>query len=307
MVDRRDGKHTAARRRSLMRRIFCPTLGAMLMSVASAGVLKADDTIAVNKALHDALPKEYQENGVKVAVFNDWPPDEFVENGELKGWSVDMAKAMSAKLGVPFQFTGTSFEAILPGLVARRFDAGFSSFAPTADRLKVLDFIPQRSDGTAYAYLTAKPLSINELKDLCGKSIAVLTGAFDFQYLTKLSAETCVKGGSPAIEIQQFTTQNNAELAVSSGRVQLVAAGSAKLQYLAKQTGKFTVSSLAVNELYNGIGVRKDDPLGPVLQQALQKMIDDGTYTKLMGAWGVDKQGILNKAVLVTEANPDPK
>jgi polar amino acid transport system substrate-binding protein len=67
------------------------------------------------------------------------------------------------------------------------------------------------------------------------------------------------------------------------------------------------VSSLAVNELYNGIGVRKDDPLGPVLQQALQKMIDDGTYTKLMGAWGVDKQGILNKAVLVTEANPDPK
>jgi hypothetical protein len=37
----------------------------------------------------------YQSKGVNVAVFNDWPPDEFVENGELKGWSVDMAKAMS--------------------------------------------------------------------------------------------------------------------------------------------------------------------------------------------------------------------
>jgi len=307
MVEHRDGKRAAARRRSLIRRIFCSTLGAMLFLGAPAGALKAEDTISVDKSLHDALPREYQENGVKIAVFNDWPPDEFVENGELKGWSVDMAKAMSAKLGVPFQFTGTSFEAILPGLVAHRFDAGFSSFAPTADRLKVLDFIPQRSDGTAYAYLQAKPLAINELKDLCGRSIAVLTGAFDFQYLTKLSAETCVKNGLPAIEIQQFTTENNAELAVSSGRVQLVAAGSAKLQYLAKQTGRFTVSSLAVNELYNGIGVRKADPLGPVLQQALQKMIDDGTYIKIMAAWGVDTQGILKKAVLVTEANPDPK
>jgi len=26
-----------------------------------------------------------------------------------------------------------------------------------------------------------------------------------------------------------------------------------------------------------------------------------------MAAWGVDKQGTLKKAVLVTEANPDPK
>ncbi len=62
-----------------------------------------------------------------------------------------MAKAMSAKLGVPFTYTGTSFEVILPGLAAHRFDAGFASFAPTPDRLKVLDFIPQRSDGTAYS------------------------------------------------------------------------------------------------------------------------------------------------------------
>ena len=268
----------------------------------------AQDTLPpVDKALHDALPKDYQDSGIKVAAFNDWPPDEFAENGELKGWSIDMAKAMSAKLGVPFTYTGTSFEAILPGLAARRFDAGFASFAPVADRLKVLDFIPQRSDGTAYAYLKAKPLKIDELKDLCGKSVAVLTGAFDFQYLTKLSAETCVKNGLPAVSIQQFTTESNAELAVSSGRVQLVAAGSAKLQYLAKQTGTYAVSGLAVNELYTGIGVRKGDPLGPVLRDALQAMINDGSYLKIMARWGVDKQGILKKAVLVTADNPDPK
>ena len=46
------------------------------------------------------------------------------------------AEAMSAKLGVEFHVTGTSFEVIIPGLSSGRFDAGFSSFGVTAERLK---------------------------------------------------------------------------------------------------------------------------------------------------------------------------
>ncbi|WP_426232245.1 hypothetical protein [Pararhizobium sp. DWP3-4] len=107
--------------------------------------------------------------------------------------------------------------------------------------------------------------------------------------------------------MQQFTTQNAAELAVSSGRVEMVAAGSAKLQYLAKQTGRFGVSKLTSNAVFNGIGVRRDDPLGPVLRDALQAMIDDGTYTALMAKWGVDGSGMLDKALLVNKANPVTK
>lgn len=103
-------------------------IGALLSSVAISIVAVSAVTAGeVDHKLHDAMPEIYKTNGVNVAVFNDWPPDEFVENGELKGWSVDMAKAMSERLGVQFNFTGTSFDAIIPGLVSRRFDAGFSS------------------------------------------------------------------------------------------------------------------------------------------------------------------------------------
>ena len=114
------------------------------------------------------------------------------------------------------------------------------------------------------------------------------------------------KGLKP-IDLQQFTTQNAAELAVSSGRVEMTAAGSAKLAYLAKQTGTFSLSELTSNAVYNGIGVRKGDPLGTALEKALQSLMDDGTYKALMAKWGVDKHGMLTKAVLVTEENPDPK
>jgi len=278
--------------------------GTAFFAAACSGAVHAE---GVDKALHDAVPAKYRDAGVKVAAFNDWPPDEFMENGELKGWSVDMAKAMSEKLGVKFEFTGTSFDAIIPGLVSGRFDAGFSSFGVTPERLEALDFVPQRMEGTAYAFPTNKTYDVNLEKDLCGHSVAVMTGAWDYQYLSKVSQETCVGKGLPAINLQQFTTQNAAELAVSSGRVEMVAAGSAKLLYLAKQTGRFSVSKLTSNPVHNGIGVRKGDPLGPVLRDALQAMIKDGSYETMMAKWGVNGSGMLTKAVLVTKADPDPK
>ena len=280
----------------------------LLRAAGLAGALVASalaaDAAGVDKALHDALPANYQTDGVSVAVFNDWPPDEFVENGELKGWRVDMAKAMSERLGVPFKFEATSFDVIIPGLASKRFDAGFSSFGVTPERLEVLDFIPQRKEGTGYAFLKGKHLKLAGESDLCGHSIALLTGAWDFQYLAKASEEKCA--GKKPIELQQFTTQNAAELAVSSGRVEIVAAGSAKLAYLAKQTGKFDMAPFISNAVYNGIGVRKGDPLGPVLKGALEMMMKDGSYKELMAKWGVDGAGMLEKAVLVTKDNPNP-
>ena len=272
-----------------------------------AGAARADDVPAVDPALHAAVPASFQQAGVKAAAFNDWPPDEFTDKGTLMGWSIDMAHAMSARIGVPFELTGTSFDAIIPGIASGRFDVGFSSFGVTPERLKVLDFVPQRMEGTGYASLSNKFVPVEKVEDLCGHSVAVLTGAWDYQFLLKVSAESCASKGGPAIDLQQFATQNNAELAVSSGRVELVAAGSAKLSYLAKQIGTFSVASYTSNAVYNGIGVKKGSPIGPVLRDALQKMMDDGSYRAIMAKWGVDKNGMLNKAILVTEADPDPK
>lgn len=80
--------------------------------------------VTQDTALHNALPAQYRSNGVKVAVFNDWPPDEFLQNNQLTGWSVDLAHAMAAVLNVKFSYTPTSFDAVLPGIQNGRFNAG---------------------------------------------------------------------------------------------------------------------------------------------------------------------------------------
>ena len=111
----------------------------MFKSILAGCVLSALTAVStfadVIPALRDALPQEYKDNGIKAAVFNDWAPDEYLDaDGQLKGWSVDLAKEMEVRLGVPFTFEGTSFDAIIPGLQSKRFDAGFSSFG-TGDLL----------------------------------------------------------------------------------------------------------------------------------------------------------------------------
>lgn len=276
---------------------------ALAVSLTGAIAASAADEVKVDKALHDALPQQYKDDGVKVAVFNDWAPDEFMENGELKGWSVDLSKAIAQKLGVTFHYTGSSFDALIPGLEGKRFDAAFSSFGATKERLEILDFISQRREGTAYGFLKTKPLKIDEEKDLCGHSIAILNGSWDYQNLQNISQEKCVAASLPPIDLQQFSTQNAAELAVSSGRVEIVASGSAKMGYFAKQIGTFDVSKLVSNAVHSCVGVRRGDPLGPAIEGAIQDLMNDGTYKQIMDKWGITS-GLLTKSVLITKENP---
>lgn len=256
------------------------------------------------ETLNEALPDEYKD-GIEVAVFNDWPPDEFVVDGELVGWSVDIAREMETRLGVPFNYVGTSFDAIIPGLIGKRFDAGFSSFGSTSARLKQLDFVAQRKIGTAFGIPVSSDLDITTESDACGHTIAVISGSWDNQLLDKLSQEKCVDAGLEPVDIQQHQNQNAAELAVQSGRAEATLASSAKMAYLAQQTGDFRVSTLVLDPVYSNIGVRKGDQLGQVMADAIQTMIDDGTYQKIMEKWNLADSGMLERAVLITEENPE--
>lgn len=278
--------------------MFKSILAGCILSAALAMPALAD----VIPTLHDALPQEYKDNGIKAAVFNDWAPDEFLDaDGQLKGWSVDIAKEMEDRLGVPFTFEGTSFDAIIPGLQSKRFDAGFSSFGTTAERLKTLDFVSQRKIGTSFAYPMDSKLDIKTAADACGLTVAVLNGSWDLGLLEKLNAEECK---DKPVVVQTHGTQAQAELAVRSKRAEATVAGSVKLAYMVKQTGDLKVSELVLSPVNSCIGVRKGDPIGQVMTDAIQSMIDDGTYEKIMAKWGLNDSGMLAKALLITEENP---
>ncbi|MFC0200545.1 transporter substrate-binding domain-containing protein [Paracoccus rhizosphaerae] len=274
-----------------------------VLACALAAAFVQPATAEVIPSLHDALPQEYQSEGIKVAVFNDWAPDEFLDaDGQLKGWSVDLAKAMEDRLGVPFTFEGTSFDAVIPGIMSKRFDAGLASFGTTPERLMTMDFVAQRKIGTAFAYPESSDLDIETPEQACGLTVAIQNGSWDMQLIEELNENQCEDN---KINIQSHATQAQAELAVRSKRAQATVAGSLKLAHMAQQTGDLQVSDLVLAPVNSCIGVRKDDPLGQVLVDAIQSMIDDGTYQQIMADWGIADSGMLTEAALITEDNPD--
>lgn len=163
----------------------------------------------------------------------------------------------------------------------------------------------QRKIGTAFGIPVSSDLDITTESDACGHTIAVISGSWDNQLLDKLSQEKCVDAGLEPVDIQQHQNQNAAELAVQSGRAEATLASSAKMAYLAQQTGDFRVSTLVLDPVYSNIGVRKGDQLGQVMADAIQTMIDDGTYQKIMEKWNLADSGMLERAVLITEENPE--
>lgn len=272
------------------------------LALSAAGSVSSPALADVIPALRDAVPEAYRD-GITVAVFNDWPPDEFVQDGELVGWSVDIAHEMEERLGVPFTYEPTSFDAIIPGLMSKRFDAGFSSFGVTEERLATLDFVPQRLIGTAFGLPADSDAQIAQEADACGMGVAVQNGSWDHQLLEQINADVCAAQGLDPIDIQPHPDAAQAELAVRSGRAQATVASSAKMAYLAQTTGELRVSELVLDPVLSCIGLRKGDPLGPVMAAAIQSMIDDGTYQEIMAKWGMADSGMITESVLINEAN----
>jgi len=282
----------------MLKSILKISLGAFILMAGLSLSVRAE----VIQALHDALPQEYKTNGIKAAFFNDWAPDEFVDaDGQLKGWSVDLAKQIEERLGVPFAFEATSFDIIIPGIQSKRFDVGFASFGVTLERLKTLDFVSQRLIGTAFSYLTSSNLDIKTPADSCGLTVAVLNGAWDIGLIEQINKENCQD--NPLI-LQLHSSQAQAELAVRSKRADVLIAASPKLAYMAQQTGYMSVSDLVLASVNSSIGLRKGDPLGPIFRDAIQSMIEDGSYKLIMEKWGIADSGMLTKGLLITEENP---
>ena len=81
------------------------------------------------------------------------------------GYNIDIAHLLGEKLGVTVDIKNVSFDSVIPGLAAGRYDFTATNMSPTADRLKVLDMITYWADGSSLVVSKDNPLGLS-LADL---------------------------------------------------------------------------------------------------------------------------------------------
>jgi polar amino acid transport system substrate-binding protein len=253
------------------------------------------DTVQKDDAAAAKLPAAIADGGtLTFAMDASYPPNEFFdEDGKtIIGMDADMANAIADTLGLKAELKNVTFDAILPGLAAGKYDVGMSSFTDTKEREQTVDMITYLTAGTKFYTSASKPTEINGLDDLCGLTVAVEKGTTQADDATAQSAK-CTKAGKEKVTVDVFPDQNGANLALTSGRAQIGMADSPVGAYIVKQSGgKLIETGTDYGEAPYGIAVSKKSELAPAMQAAVQSLIASGKYKSILEEWNLVDEGI---------------
>jgi polar amino acid transport system substrate-binding protein len=281
------------------------TTGGTANLVATPGISEQ-----VNKEIAGELPSSLKSKGtLTVAADATYAPDEFIKpnSNTVIGMDADLAKALAQIMGLKVQVKNVTFDAILPGLAAHKYDLGMSSFTVTKEREKEVDFVSYAIAGTSFYVNAEGGPNIGTIADLCGHSVAVERGTIQATAATQQSKK-CKAAGKPGVDLSVFPDQNGANLAISSGRAEVGMADSPPAAYIVEQSnGKFKLTGKPYGEAVYGIAMAKDSGLEEPVLDAVKQVMDDGTYQKIFSYWGLVKQGTSGCPCTIDNPQINPK
>ncbi|MBW3080683.1 ABC transporter substrate-binding protein [Bifidobacterium saguinibicoloris] len=255
--------------------------------------IKKDDTIAA------LLPESVTKDGVlTVGTDTSYAPAEFLAaDGKTPvGYDVDLTKALGKVFGLKTENVTSTFDSIIPS-VGSKYDLGISSFTITPERAEAVDFVSYYKAGSTWVTKKGNPEKFDP-SSLCGLKIAVQTGTTQEEEVNAADKQC---PADKKIEVLSNKLQTDVTTNVVTGKAVAFYADSPVAGYAISQTGDQLESvGEDVGVAKQGVAIKKGDTAtAEAVQKAIQKLMDDGTYTKLLDHWGV-KSGAIDKA----EINP---
>nr|WSW66834.1 ABC transporter substrate-binding protein [Streptomyces sp. NBC_00995] len=251
----------------------------------------------------DLLPPDIKSKGViKVGSDIAYPPVEFKDgSGKTVGIDPDLAAALGKELGVEFQFENGTFDTLVTGLRANRYDVAMSAMTDTKDRQEGVDpetkkkvgegvdFIDYFTAGVSIYTKKGDDQGIKTWADLCGKKIAVQRNTVSND-LAKAESKKCT--GGKKIAIESYDNDLQAQTRLRSGGADAGSSDFPVAAYAVKTSGggkDFQIVGEQVEAAPYGIAVAKgNDQLTKAIQAALEAIIKNGEYEKIIAKWGVE-------------------
>ncbi|MGQ0285957.1 arginine ABC transporter substrate-binding protein [Pasteurellaceae bacterium 22721_9_1] len=229
-------------------------------------------------ALIAATSVAAQAKDITFAMEPSYPPFELTnEKGEIIGFDVDIANAICKEIQANCSFKNQAFDALIPGLKQKRFDASISAIDITESRAKQVAFSAPYYDSSA-SFITIKDkFDLNS-----AKNVGVQNGTTFQQYVV---AET--KQYAP----KSYASLQDAILDLKNGRIDLIFGDTAVLaDMLSKEPNLAFVGDKVTNQKYfgNGLGIAthlKNKELIEDLNKGLEAIKANGEYQKIYDKW----------------------
>ncbi|MDP9886779.1 ABC transporter substrate-binding protein [Pseudarthrobacter enclensis] len=225
------------------------------------------------------------------------------DNKTLIGSEVDIAYAVGESLGLQVEVLPVAWADWPLGIESSKYEAVLSNVTVTEARKEKFDFATYRNDLLGfYAKSDSSIGEIKEAKDVAGKRIIVGSGTNQEAILVRWDEENRKNGLAP-VQFQYYDDDSASSLALQSGRADLTFGPNAAAAYKAAQDGK----TKEVGTLNGGwpltaqiaFTTKKGNGLAVAAQAALNHLIDDGTYARILDRWGLSSE-----AIQKSELNP---
>ena len=250
--------------------------------------------VPVDKQVAAEVPQSIKSSGtLTVAEDAEYAPNEFIapDGHTIVGMDADLAKALAQAIGLKVKLQNVVFESIIPGLAAKKYDLGMSSFTATKEREKTVDFVTYAQAGTSFYVRAQDGPDIKSLADLCGETVSAQRGTTQ-QTDAETQDKKCKAQGKDGVSLSVFPDQNSVNLALSSNRVSVAMADSPVAAYAVSQSkGQFKLSGSQYAVAKYGIAIPKGTGLGKPVLDALKAVMADGTYNRIFDYWGLLKAG----------------
>ena len=266
----------------------------------AASTSKAGAATAAAATVAGEVPAAVKSKGtLTVAADASYPPNEFIgkDGKTVEGMDADLAQALAGVLGLKAKVVNASFDGIIPGLAAKKYDLGMSSFTDTKEREATVDFVTYFSAGTSFYVKGQGGPSINNLAGLCGHKVAAEKGTTQADDATAQSRK-CTANGKPGVAVSVFPDQNGANLALSSGRADVGMADSPVAEYQVKQSnGQFKLTGQPYGTAPYGIAIPKGNGMAKPVLDALKVLMATGKYKAILAKWGIQQGAIGNPQI----------
>lgn len=217
------------------------------------------------------------------------PPYEFYDEGstsEVLGYEPDLLKAAGDLLGVDVEFQVADYTALFGALDAKRYDFVAFGLVDRQSRQEQYDVLDYAKDASGFLGKMGTTGELSSMSDVCGKTVAVQSGASVEATLIEES-KRCEEGGNPAIDLLTSKDLPAIALAVTSGRADYASSQVPLLAYNASQLEGLEVSKLTYLDGFVGFVLPKDSELTEPLGDAIDTLMENGTYDEIMEKWGL--------------------
>lgn len=206
------------------------------------------------------------------------------ENGEVVGFDIDLAKAITEKMGKAIEFQTIDWSMKESELNAGNIDFIWNGYTITDERKEQVAF------GTPYLknrqiIVTLADSAINSKADLAGKVVGAQTGSSAVDAIAAdADVQATFKDGKPVT----YESNNDVLMDLEAGRIDAAVADEIIVRYYISKKGedKYKVLEDDFGDEEYGVGMRKDDTaLVEAFNKAYADLKAEGKLAEISTKW----------------------